>query len=520
MVTSPHHLASQAGLSVLQDGGTALEAAVATAAALASVYPHMTGIGGDGFWLVLWPDGRSEVIDACGRAAGAATVALYRDAGHGTVPWRGPLAANTVAGTLSGWDAALRLSESVRPALPLARLLRDAIHHARAGSVVTAGHARLARDKASELAHVPGYAALFMPDGHPLREGDVFRNPMLARTLERLARDGLADFYDGAVLADVVADLAAVGSPLVEGDFTTHGARVVPALELAISGARLFNAPPPTQGLASLLILGIADRLAKGQGEDFTHIHALVEATKQAFAVRDADVGDPAFMQTPAQAILNDPAVIDGMAANIDMARAAPWPQRDHPGDTVWLGAIDSDGLAVSMIQSTYFEFGSGVVLPRTGIVWQNRGASFRLVDEGWNALRPGRQPFHTLNPAGARLKDGRVMVYGTMGGEGQPQTQAALFSRYVWHGMGLQDAVTAPRWLLGRTWGQDSISLKYEDRFAPDVITQLQAAGHAMERVAPFTSLMGHAGAVVRHASGVLEGATDPRSDGSVAAW
>jgi len=277
---------------------------------------------------------------------------------------------------------------------------------------------------------------------------------------------------------------------------------------------------PPTQGVASLLILALFDRLQAENCDSFEHIHGLVEATKQAFRFRDTHVGDPALMSVEAQDCLDDEQQLAIMLKNIDRHKAAPWPYLSQAGDTVWMGAVDVNGVAVSMIQSTYFEFGSGVVLPQTGIVWQNRGASFQLKEEGWNVLRPGRKPFHTLNPAAARFKDGRVMVYGTMGGEGQPQTQAALFSRYARYGMGLQEAITAPRWLLGRTWGQESVTLKYEDRFQPNVIAQLGAAGHAIERVAPFTSMMGHAGAIVRHGNGVLEGATDPRSDGVVAAW
>jgi gamma-glutamyltranspeptidase/glutathione hydrolase len=174
----------------------------------------------------------------------------------------------------------------------------------------------------------------------------------------------------------------------------------------------------------------------------------------------------------------------------------------------------------VSAIQSTYFEFGSGLVLPRTGITWQNRGSSFRLAESGWNALAPGRKPFHTLNPALARFADGRVMAYGTMGGEGQPQTQAALFTRYARYGQDLQAAISAPRWLLGRTWGDQSTTLKLEDGFAPELYVALADAGHQVERVGPLTATMGHAGAIVRHEDGRLDGATDPRSDGGVAAW
>jgi len=173
----------------------------------------------------------------------------------------------------------------------------------------------------------------------------------------------------------------------------------------------------------------------------------------------------------------------------------------------------------VSYIQSIYWEFGSGLVLRDSGIHWQNRGASFSL-GAGPNALAPGRLPFHTLNPAMARLHDGRTLAYGTMGGEGQPQTQAAVFSRHALFGSNLQMAVTAPRWLLGRTWGEESTNLKIESRMAPAVVDALRAAGHDVQVVGPFEDMMGHAGAVQIHASGVIEGATDPRADGVCAGF
>ncbi|MCP9320959.1 gamma-glutamyltransferase family protein [Acetobacter persici] len=525
MVTSPHHLASQAGLDVLKEGGTALDAVIATAAALAVVYPHMTSIGGDAFWLIQWPDGRVDTIDACGAAAARADLAFYRNAGHATIPWRGGAAANTVAGTVSGWGEAHRLSgayhrQQQTQALPLERLLRDAVWYAEQGVPVTAGGAEVAAQKSAELCAVSGYAAVFEPDGRPLQTGDILKNPALGETLRKLAAEGMASFYNGSLAQSVAADLAQAGSPLSAEDLAAHVASLRAPLSVGVSGATLYNMAPPTQGVASLLILAVFDRLKAEAPESFAYWHGLVEATKQAFRYRDTHVGDPVYMTVEAQQTLNDAAALDRMAAAIDPRKAAPWPYPSQAGDTVWMGAIDADGVAVSMIQSTYFEFGSGVVLPQTGIVWQNRGSSFRLAEEGWNVLRPGRKPFHTLNPAAARFEDGRVMVYGTMGGEGQPQTQAAVFTRYAQYGMGLQQAVTAPRWLLGRTWGDESVTLKYEDRFAPDLVAQMAAAGHKMERVAPFTSLMGHAGALVRHADGMLEGATDPRSDGGVAAW
>ncbi|MCX8475740.1 MAG: gamma-glutamyltransferase family protein [Sphingomonas sp.] len=512
MVTAPHHLAAQAGLGVLQDGGNAIEATIATAACLAVVYPHMTGIGGDGFWLVAEPDGAIWAIDACGAAAAAADLALY--AGVEAVPNRGPLAANTVAGTVSGWRAALEKSGST---LPLSRLLRDAIHYAEHGVAVTKGGAEIIAAKGAELRSQPGaWAGTY--DGY--REGELLRQPRLGTTLRRLADEGLDSFYRGSLAADIAGELDELGSPVALSDLQRHRASMPDPLHLRIRGVELFNTAPPTQGIASLLILALAHRLPAGRDDGFQHVHGLIEATKQAFLYRDAHVGDPAYMHADPQALLDDCATLDAMAARIDMEQALPWPNPSQPGDTCWFGAADAEGRVVSCIQSTYFEFGSGLVLPDTGITWQNRGSSFRLTHDGWNALKPGRKPFHTLNPAMARFEDGRVMAYGTMGGEGQPQTQAAIFSRYARFNVPLQEAITRPRWLLGRTWGEESVTLKLEGRFAPELCDQLRAAGHQVELVDAFTSTMGHAGAIVRHPSGLLEGAADPRSDGQVAAW
>jgi len=516
LATAPHHLASQAGLSVLKDGGTAVEACVAMAATLAVVYPHMTGIGGDGFWLIHDPDGHVHAIDACGAAAARADLSLY--AGLKGIPWRGPLAANTVAGTVSGWKQALAGDAGT---LSLDRLLRDAIDLARQGVAVTKGGAEIAVAKHAELIAQRGaYGDIFAPGGRPLKEGERLCQPALAATLQMLADNGLQDFYTGKLARSITADLAALGSPVTAADLEAHRAIEPRPLTLTVKGARLYNTAPPTQGLASLLILALFDRLGVTEGEGFAHLHGLIEATKQAFLVRDSHVGDPAHMPVPAQSILDDRDALAAMAGRIDPARALPWPQDSALGDTCWFGAADARGQVVSCIQSTYFEFGSGLVLPQTGITWQNRGASFRLAQQGWNALAPGRKPFHTLNPALARFNDGRVMAYGTMGGEGQPQTQAAIFSRYAWFDVPLQQAVSMPRWLLGRTWGESSTTLKLESRFAPATIEALAAAGHDVELLAPFTATMGHAGAVVRHADGLIEGATDPRSDGAVATW
>ena len=519
MITAPHHLAAQAGLDVLKAGGTAVEAAVTVAATLAVVYPHMTGIGGDGFWLIAEPGRVPVAIDACGRAAAGATLGFY--AGHGvtTIPSRGPLAANTVAGTVAGWEAALAGTRHWGTPLPLARLLEAPIAYAKHGFVVTRSQAAITAAKLGELEAQPGFADAFLSHGSPPGDGDVMRLPALGSTLERLAGSGLGDFYRGELARTIAADLEDIGSPIRLRDFEAHQAVTTAPLAAEVRGARLYNTPPPTQGLASLMILGLFDRLGVREAEGFDHVHGLVEATKQAFLVRDRHVGDLDHMTVDPSQFLRDGS-FDALARRIDRNHALPWPAPGHGGDTTWFGVCDREGRSVSMIQSIYFEFGSGVVLPRTGITWQNRGSSFRLAETGWNVLKPGRKPFHTLNPAMTEFGDGRLMSYGTMGGEGQPQTQAAVFTRYGVFDQPLQAAVTAPRWLLGKTWGDQSATLKLEDRFPPALIERLAEAGHAVEIVPGFTDMMGHAGALVRRASGVIEGATDPRSDGVVAAW
>lgn len=519
MVTSPHHLASQAGLQVLRDGGTAIEAAVACIACLAVVYPHMTSIGGDSFWLISQDKPEPIAIDACGVTGANVDANLYQRSGLASIPQRGPLAANTVAGTIAGWDAALKISHGWQPGLPLNRILRDAIDYADGGFPVTRSQAELTAEKLSGLLPITGFADTFTPEGNVPSEGAIMRFRPLARTLRQLADEGLDSFYRGPLSRLVAADLDEASTPLTLDDLNDYQPLQRTPLQVRVTGAQLFNMPPPTQGLSSLMILALFDRLGVTAPEGFDHIHGIVEATKQAFLVRDREICDPQFMRTPASEFLRDE-LLDDLAGRIDPAAALPWPVAPSAGDTVWIGVVDREGRSVSLIQSIFFEFGSGVVLRNTGISWQNRGCSFSLDPNARNTLRPRVKPFHTLNPAMARFEDGRSMVYGTMGGEGQPQTQAALFSRYAWFNTPLQESITAPRWLLGRTWGDATATLKLENRVAPDVLAALGAAGHDIEIVPAFSSMMGHAGAIVRHPNGVLEGASDPRSDGAVAAW
>lgn len=522
MAVAPHALAAQSALAVLREGGNALEAMVAAAATIAVVYPHMNSIGGDSFWLVHVPGEPPRGIDACGAAAAAASCEWYAGRGiTGNIPFRGGVAANTVAGTISGWDAACALSRELGGRLPLSRLLADAIHYAESGIAVTRSQSATTAARRQELAPQPGFAAAFLPRGEVPDPGSRFTQPRMGDTLRHLARAGLDDFYRGELGHAIAADLAAVGSPVALADLHHHRAQWRTPLALKHSLGTLHNMPPPTQGLVSLLILGILDVLDIGKvdpaGADYVHL--AVEATKQAFGIRDRYITDPACMTVNARSLL-EPDRVRELAARVDRHKAAPWGAGQGPADTVWIGVTDSAGRAVSMIQSIYHEFGSGVVLERTGINWQNRGCSFSLDEHALNFLRPGRKPFHTLNPALAIFNDGRTMVYGTMGGDGQPQTQCAVFTRAAVFGMGPQAATSAPRWLLGRTWGQASDTLKLEARFSAEVVATLRLYGHEVEVLQDYDEVMGHAGAVVRHRNGVFEGGADPRGDGMVAAF
>jgi len=518
VAAAPHHAAAEAGRAILAEGGNALEAMVAMAATIAAVYPHMNHVGGDGFLLVRERSGRVRALMAAGRAGADARIELYRAEGYDAIPERGPLAALTVPGAPAGWMLALEAGKAQGGRMPLATLLEPAIRYARDGYVVTRSQAQLTAAKLAELEKVPGFAATFLIDGKPPEAGAVLKQPALAVTLDHLGKAGLDDFYRGDVGREIAADLERIGSPVTRADLEAARAVVADPLSLTIDAGTLYNVPPPTQGLASLIILGLFARLRVAEAESFEHIHGLVEATKRAFRVRDRIVTDPDRLPQPLAPFL-EPKFLDIEVQKIDRRKAAEWPAPQGRGDTVWMGAADSGGLVVSYIQSIYWEFGSGCVLPRTGVLMQNRGASFSLDPRALNALAPGRLPFHTLNPALAVLRDGRVIAYGTMGGDGQPQTQGAVFTRHVLYRQPLMQTLDRPRWLLGRTWGSTVTNLRMEAGFDGHLVDRLLSAGHDVDVIdARYSDTMGHAGAVVLHPDGMLEGAHDPRADGGAA--
>ena len=518
MVVAPHYAAADAGLAILKAGGNAIEAAIATAASLSVHYPHMTGIGGDAFWLIYDPKEGVSFIEASGSSGAEVKPELY--SGVGEIPFRGKLAANTVAGAVSAWDLAYQKSHSQwQGRMSSSSLMAEAVSAAVEGITVTPSLAETLKEKAGELQSDPFFAEVYYPQRKVPEAGEILIQKALGQTLHKLGEGGFDDFYRGQLAAEIAHDFAQRQGFITPEDLNRHHAAWQPCLELETSRAKLLNASAPTQGVASLMILGLFDRWA-GQlpeKDSVDYVHLLVEATKIAFSHRDRM--DTSATPEALQEWLK-PEYLDRLSKQIDLEKACPWGAQTAPGDTTWFGVVDSEGRVVSAIQSIYHEFGSGLMLPETGIVWQNRGCSFSLNPAHIRALGPNKKPFHTLNPAIALFKDGRVMAYGTMGGDGQPQTQAAVYSRYAYYEDDLQTAINKPRWLLGRTWGNSSESLKLESRFPAAYGPSLMKKGHAFEWLSPLDSAVGHAGALVRYPSSRIEGAYDPRSDGKASSF
>jgi len=526
IVASPHPLATLAGLGVLLRGGTAVDAAVAAGATLAVVYPHMTGLGGDSFWLC-W-DARAQRLHglaACGAAARLGTPALYRDRGLDEIPVRGPLAALTVPGAVDGlWEAHRLSRDRLGSPLGWADLLTDAVRHAAEGipvspcqSRVTAGATDLL-GRADEPAFLP-FRHAYLDGGAAPAPGARLVQPRLAQTLERLAREGGRAFYEGDLAAEIARACEAAGSPLRATDLAAHHSRWVEPLTVPYKGGTAASLPPPSQGLAALAILGMLDTLdvAGYPADSADYVHVVVEATKLAFGDRDRWLADPDVAPVPVTRLL-DPAFLLERAKRIhgDRAAAVPVGSGLDRGDTIACVTADAAGNCVSLIQSLYYEWGSGVIAGETGVVLQNRGAFFSLDPAHPNVLAPGKRPFHTLTPF-MFLRDGHpALVAGTMGGEGQPQTLVALTTRVLDFGLDVQAAIEAPRWLYGRTWGAVTRALALEGRFPSVVADDLRDRGHPVRVLDPWSDTMGHAQAVwLDRAAGLLVGGGDPRADG-----
>jgi len=432
----------------------------------------------------------------------------------------------TVSDAVDGW----RLAHEKYGRLSWDRLFEDAITYAREGVAITDDFARWIAEDADVLAEQPTAAETFLTDGEAPEAGTILQQQALDDSLETLADHGPRDgFYEGPMAAEFCEGLGDQ-SPLAPTDFSDYTAEWVIPLSTEYRGYTIHSLPPNTQGIAALQILGLLDGFDLSAWGDGTadYYHHMTEVTKVAFGDRDAWVTDPTAVDLPAEQLLSSDYLADrrslidsshSLPANVEPGITPegidPEPQ-DPGGDTCYLSVVDSDGLAVSLIQSIYFDFGSGVIAGETGIIPQNRGSFFSLDPAHINSLEPGKRTFHTLIP-GVITKDGEPwLLYGTMGGEGQPQTQATLVSRIVDFDYDGQTAIEAPRWLFGRTWGEQSRSLSLEGRIPDGVVTELQRRGQPVAMARQFDDTMGHAAAIRIHADGTLEAGADPRGDGA----
>ena len=530
LVSTPHYLASAAGLDALQRGGSAVDAAIAANAVLCVVYPHMSGLGGDGFWLIAEPTtGRVHAIDASGPAASKATLDYYRQrSNNGEIPARGALGALTVPGAVDGW----RLAHERFGKLPWDSLFQAAIGYARDGMPVSRSLADWLVQDESILKNYPTTAAIYLPGQRVLREGERLVQSDLARSFEQLASQGARQgFYEARTAERICSAVQAEGSPLAADDFAGFQAEWVEPITATYRGYDVYELPPSTQGFTALQIFNLLagyDVYAWGEGTA-DYYHHMAEMVKVAFADRDEWLTDPRFVDIPVDRLISQE-YADERRRLINPERALdigtvpagiPYPQpherRVPEGDTCYFNAADQDGMVVSLIQSIYHDFGSAVVGGDTGIILQNRGAFFALDENHPNHLQPGKRTFHTLVPA-LLLKDGKpFLAFGSMGGEGQPQSQAAMVTRIVDFGYDVQQAIEAPRWLMGRTWGTPSRNMSLEGRISDEVARELKRRGQPVQMVTDWNDNMGHAHAIrVNRDQGFLEGGADPRGDGA----
>ena len=531
-VVAPHHLATSAGLAVLAAGGSAVDAAIATNAVLGVVMPSGCGIGGDAFWLI-WDAAteRQLALNGSGRAPAAADPAALRKVGLETLPFRGPLAV-TVPGAVRSWgDAHARFGRLSR-----ADVLGPAIELARDGFAAWNGFASAVEATlplvVAAMGPGSGFERVYRPRGRPWQPGEIVRLPALAATLERLAEAGFDDFYEGDVAARQCRGLADAGSAIDAADLRDHESTWTEPISTDYRGVRVTTHPPNSSGIVALELLNILETFEPPPAEAFGPsgcadpgwIHLGIEASKLAMADRDYHLTDPEFADIPTEHLMSKAWAAE-LAARIDPSRAARPPEATSPrgGGTIYLATVDADGSAVSLIESNYMGFGSGVVDPETGIHYQNRGSYFSLDPAHPNVLAPRKRTLHTLMP-GMLFRAGETapwIVTGSMGGDAQPQIHAQVVSALVDGGVDVATAVAAPRWFVEPAdHFAPPVEVRAEPRFGPGVLAALAAMGHPVTETEPFDGGLGHAHAIELVDGGPanrgsLAAATDPRSAG-----
>jgi gamma-glutamyltranspeptidase/glutathione hydrolase len=537
-VVAPHHLATEAGLGVMRAGGSAVDAAIAANAVLAVVMPSSCGIGGDAFWLI-WDQGerRLQALNGSGRAPAAAEAETLRRLGHERMPMRGPLTI-TVPGAVRSWGDAHALFGT----LPRQQVLAPAIELAGNGFAAWDELiGSIERMAAVVEATVGGEAAvrfkaLFRNRGRAWRPGERMPLPAVATTLERVAQAGFDAFYEDELGERQARFLAEAGSAISVSDLRDHRSTWGDAVSRGYRGLTVATHPPNSSGVVALQILAILGQFQPPAREAFgpdgvadpTWAHLGIEASKVALADRNQLLADPEFADVPVERLLSA-AYAAELAATIDPDRASIERLATRlPGGTIYLATVDREGNAVSLIQSNWSGFGSGVVDPETGIHYQNRGRSFRLERGHPNELQPGKRPLHTLLPWMLFHPDVPEpwVVGGSMGGDAQPQIAAQVVSALVDGGLDVRTAISAPRWYVDpEDHIGPAIQVYAEPRFATGLLEDLESRGHPVARVGEFDANLGHSHAIElvdrgpAH-GGSLAAATDPRSAGLPAVW
>jgi gamma-glutamyltranspeptidase/glutathione hydrolase len=504
-IATPHASATDAAVAAYRDGGNAIDAAIAAAAVLTVVYPHNVALGGDLIAVVRTPDGTVRHVNASGWA-GAATDVAAMQAEHGAaLPDRGADTV-TVPGGVRGWEA-LRAFGS---RLPWERLLWAGEQAARDGVPVSASlHAHLVDPENADLHGVGDFERVFRPDGRDLRLGDRLRQPALAETFAALAEGGPDEFYTGGLAARTVEYLRSRGSVLDAADFAEFHPEVGNPVSVDFRGLTVSTSPPNTQGFVMLRALraidelGIDAPLADGLG-------TLMRMFHHGNRLRADHLADPRYATVDVAALVNDD--LRAATSLVDATAALSVPR----GDTVGIAAADSDGMAVSLIQSVFHAFGSGLVDPRTGILFHDRGTSFSLRPGSPNLLAPRKRPVHTLMPMIVTEAGELRQVLATMGGQGQPQILTQVFLRML-AGAGAADAIAAPRAIVGRQMlGGTEDTVVVESDADGEALAALRASGLSVDEVPPHTEGLGQANVVTTDSSGQLTAAADPRADGS----
>lgn len=513
MVAAAHPLASLAGLDVLRGGGNAIDAAVATNAVLNVVQPGACGIDGDLFCLIYEAkSGQVHFLNASGRSAMGASIEAYRARGLSSVPTRGILSVN-VPGCVDGWHQMLTRFGT----MTFSELLAPAIEYAVDGFPLSHVMAAAIRTTAERLQPHESWLRTYTPNGHLPQPGELFRQPDLGRSLQAIAREGRDAFYHGEIARALAALSAELGGFLTEQDMAAHQSDWGAPITGTYRGYTIYETPPNTQGVAAIEAAHIVSGWPVGEWEDPLRLHRFVEAKRLAFADRDRYISDPASTQIPIERLTSQ-AYADQLRTQIG-EQAMPYGNGPMSrGGTTYFAVADRHGNLVSCVQSLFQGFGALVVPEGTGIALHNRGSYFSLDPQHVNHLAPHKRTMHTLIASMVFKDDRPWLVFGTMGGDGQPQTHLQVFSNLIDYGMNIQEAIEAPRWVHGAFDGSAEVLkaevLKMETRFSPAAVEALRARGHVVQVTTNWDSLMGHAQGI-RVENGVYMGGADPRGDG-----